>query len=81
MFIASQPLGIILTIQIPAEEAMSNVTSFPTTKQRQGYANAAAVAKALLPDEPIFCFSAKELRDRANQFIKNFPGMVSYAVK
>ncbi len=60
---------------------MSNVTTFPTAKAQTSYANAAAVAKAMQPDEPVFCFAAKELRDRANQFLKHFPGLVTYAVK
>ncbi len=60
---------------------MSNVTIFPAAKTAATCANAGAVAKALQPDEPMFCFSAKELRDRANQFLKRFPGLVTYAVK
>jgi ornithine decarboxylase len=45
------------------------------------YADPAAYAKAMEPDEPVFCFSAKELHDRAWQFLDNFPGLVTYAVK
>ncbi len=60
---------------------MSSVSTLPVSKAPVSYANAGAVAKALLPDEPVFCFSAKELRDRSNQFLKRFPGLVTYAVK
>lgn len=45
------------------------------------FADALAVAKALRPEEPVFCFSPAELKSRARQFIDNFPGMVTYAVK
>jgi ornithine decarboxylase len=60
---------------------MSNVATFPSPKSASGYSNAAAVAKTLQPDEPVFCFSAKELRDRAQQFLKHFEGLVTFAVK
>jgi ornithine decarboxylase len=60
---------------------MSNVATFPSPKAASSYTNAAALAKALQPDEPVFCFSAKELRDRAQQFLKHFPGLVTFAVK
>ncbi len=60
---------------------MTNVSTLPVSKSPVNFSNAGAVAKALQPDEPLFCFSAKELRDRANQFIKRFPGLVTYAVK
>ncbi len=60
---------------------MSNVSTLAVSKPPVSYSNAGAVAKALLPDEPVFCFSAKELRDRCNQFVKRFPGLVTYAVK
>jgi ornithine decarboxylase len=45
------------------------------------FENAAAVAQATTPEEPLFCFSAEELRSRASQFLDHFPGTVSYAVK
>lgn len=45
------------------------------------FADALAVAKALHPEEPVFCFSPAELKSRARQFIDNFPGLVTYAVK
>lgn len=60
---------------------MSNVAVLSDIKSKKNFGDAGAVAKALLPDEPVFCFSAKELRDRARQFIKHFPGLVTYAVK
>ena len=43
--------------------------------------DAAEIAMQILPDEPIFCFSAQALTDRAQLFIKNFPGQVTFAVK
>ena len=45
------------------------------------FADAAAVAKALSPEEGVFLFSADELKSRARQFLDHFPGTVSYAVK
>ncbi len=62
---------------------MSHVQSskLKVVRSNSEYEDAAAVAEALQPDEPVFCFSASELRDRASQFIDNFPGTVSYAVK
>ncbi len=45
------------------------------------FADAAAVAKELSPEEGVFLFSADELKSRARQFLDNFPGTVSYAVK
>ena len=44
-------------------------------------ADAAALSLLLQPDEPVFCFSAASLAARAQQFIKNFPGLVTFAVK
>jgi ornithine decarboxylase len=44
-------------------------------------ADAAALAAQLLPDEPVFCFSASALTARAEQFTKHFPGLVTFAVK
>ena len=44
-------------------------------------ADAAAVSALLQPDEPVFCFSASALAARAQQFTKNFPGLVTFAVK
>jgi ornithine decarboxylase len=45
------------------------------------FPTAAAAAKALAPDTPLFCFSAQQLRERAEVFLKGFPGEVTYAVK
>jgi ornithine decarboxylase len=45
------------------------------------FADAAAVAAALKPEESVFLFSARELKSRARQFLDHFPGTVSYAVK
>jgi ornithine decarboxylase len=44
-------------------------------------ADAAALSALMQPDEPVFCFSASALAARANQFTKNFPGLVTFAVK
>ncbi len=60
---------------------MSNVTPLAPHKRSTQYPDAASVALALKPDEPLFCFSAKELKVRAQQFLKHFPGLVTYAVK
>lgn len=54
--------------------AMSLVASAPL-------ANAAAVARHLRPEEPVFCFSADALVARYGVFRRGFPGLVSYAVK
>jgi ornithine decarboxylase len=43
--------------------------------------DAAAISELLKPDEPLFCFSASALAARAQQFTKNFPGLVTFAVK
>jgi ornithine decarboxylase len=59
----------------------SNVEVLKPAGRQRVYADAGAVAKALQPDEPVFCLSAQELRDRAKQFLKHFPGLVTYAVK
>ncbi len=45
------------------------------------YADAAAVAASLQPDEPVFCFSPAQLAARARVFLNGFPGEVSFAVK
>jgi ornithine decarboxylase len=47
----------------------------------QQFADAKDVVLALKPEEPVFLFSASELKSRARQFIDNFPGQVTYAVK
>lgn len=53
----------------------------PIPKTNQTFANAAAVAAELKPDEPLFCYSAPQLAARAGVFLSGFPGMVSFAVK
>lgn len=60
---------------------MTTATVLKPSFERNSYAHAGDVAKALNPDEPLFCFSASELNARAQQFIANFPGEVTYAVK
>ncbi len=45
------------------------------------FADARAVAQALQPEEPVFCFSARRLTDTLRRFMGGFPGTVSYAVK
>ncbi len=45
------------------------------------FKNAAAVAFALQPDEPVLCFSAPALHRQAQIFKDNFQGQVAYAVK
>ena len=45
------------------------------------YADAAAVASLSQPEEPVFCFSERQLRARLKVFLNGFPGTVSYAVK
>jgi ornithine decarboxylase len=47
----------------------------------RSFKDAAQLAQAMKPDEPVFCFSASELRSRAKLFLRKFPGEVSYAVK
>ena len=45
------------------------------------FESAAAASLALQPDAPLFCFSATQLRERAQVFLKGFPGEVTFAVK
>jgi ornithine decarboxylase len=45
------------------------------------FADAADVTRAVQPEEPVFCFSAAALTDRARAFLDGFPGEVAYAVK
>jgi ornithine decarboxylase len=47
----------------------------------RSFKDAAHVALSLQPDEPVFCFSAAELKSRAKLFLRKFPGEVSFAVK
>ncbi len=53
----------------------------PNFASRNAYETAGDVAVALQPDEALFCFSATELKSRAQQFLSLFPGLVTYAVK
>ena len=43
--------------------------------------DAADVAASLVPEAPVFCYSAQALRGRAYAFLSGFPGEVAYAVK
>ncbi|MCA3560729.1 MAG: type III PLP-dependent enzyme [Aestuariivirga sp.] len=52
-----------------------NVVPGPT------YADAAAVAAVMQPEEAVFCFSAERLKARLALFTAGFPGAVSFAVK
>ncbi len=45
------------------------------------FETAAAAARELQPDVPLFCFSAPQLRQRAEIFLNGFPGRVTFAVK
>jgi ornithine decarboxylase len=45
------------------------------------FKSAAEAARELQPDAPLFCFSADQLRERAEMFLKGFPGEVTFAVK
>jgi len=45
------------------------------------FADAVDVARAVQPEEPVFCFSAAALAGRARAFLDGFPGEVAYAVK
>ena len=45
------------------------------------FESAASASLALQPDAPLFCFSAAQLRERAQVFLKGFPGDVTFAVK
>lgn len=58
---------------------MSNITALKPAKQID--IDAPAVALRLLPDEPVFCFSAPALAERVRVFTEGFPGTVTFAVK
>ncbi len=60
---------------------MTTATVLKHPSHNQHFADAMAVVSALKPEEPVFLFSASELKSRAKQFIDNFPGQVTYAVK
>jgi ornithine decarboxylase len=53
----------------------------PKTTTNMTFESAAQVAQDLQPDAPLFCFSAQQLRARAEIFLKGFPGEVTFAVK
>jgi ornithine decarboxylase len=59
----------------------SALATAKTTAITNGYADAGEVARKLLPPEPVFCFSRKQLSERLQLFQKGFPGEVSFAVK
>lgn len=60
---------------------MSAATVIAPKFERRAFEHAGQVAEALQPDEPMFLFSAAELKSRAQVFLSLFPGTVSYAVK
>ncbi|MDE2446515.1 MAG: type III PLP-dependent enzyme [Alphaproteobacteria bacterium] len=60
---------------------MPPVTPLKAASNNPRPENAAAVAYAMQPDEPLFCFSPQALTDRANVFLNGFPGLVTFAVK
>jgi ornithine decarboxylase len=51
------------------------------TATNMTFESAAAAARDLQPDAPLFCFSAVQLRERAQVFLQGFPGEVTFAVK
>jgi ornithine decarboxylase len=53
----------------------------PKSATNLTFENAATAAQNLQPDAPLFCFSAQQLRARAEVFLKGFPGEVTFAVK
>ncbi len=61
--------------------ATSAVRHVGKQSQSPVYRDAIAVAQALAPEAPIFCFSRNQLVARAEEFVSGFPGTVTYAVK
>jgi ornithine decarboxylase len=59
---------------------MSTITALKSARNGRPE-NAAALALDMQPDEPVFCFSPTALAERANVFLNNFPGLVTFAVK
>ena len=53
----------------------------PKATTNMTFESAAQAARDLEPDAPLFCFSASQLRERAEIFLKGFPGEVTFAVK
>ena len=47
----------------------------------QRFENAREAARALRPDEPVYCFRPEVLKADARQFMEMFPGKTAYAVK
>jgi ornithine decarboxylase len=61
--------------------ATSALSRIRKQSQSPAYRDAIAVAQALTPEAPIFCFSRNQLVARAKEFVSGFPGTVTYAVK
>ncbi len=61
--------------------AASALNRIDQPKATPVYRDAMAVAKALAPEAPVFCFSRSQLIDRSKEFLSGFPGTVTYAVK
>jgi ornithine decarboxylase len=53
----------------------------PENATNMTFESAAVASRDLQPDAPLFCFSAQQLRERAEVFLKGFPGEVTFAVK
>ena len=49
--------------------------------QKTVWDNPAEIIRHLQPDHPVMAFAPTVLQDRARQFLKGFPGLVTYAVK
>ncbi len=60
---------------------MNSPVKIRTADQPAYHQDAAAASLVVDNDEPVFCFSPSSLARRAHQFIDNFPGLVTYAVK
>jgi ornithine decarboxylase len=63
------------------DSQMPNATLLKPALHNALPADAAALSALIQPDEPVFCFSASALAERARTFTKNFPGLVTFAVK
>ena len=59
----------------------SVVTAFNKSESANFYQDAAQITGKLKPTEPLYLFCPDALQDRANCFLKHFPGSVSYSVK
>jgi ornithine decarboxylase len=60
---------------------MSQIAHHASRPSEPRFADAGAVAVGLLPEDPLFCFSAHQLEARTRTFQKGFPGELSFAVK